>query len=416
MTWLDLALDDPFGPANLPYGVFSTAGSPPRVGVRIGPWVADVSEIARIGRNAVGVGDGPDLTAAWELPTLNPFLDLGSAAWAVARAWLQEVFTNPDHERAVRPHLIALGDVQLHLPFTVADFVDFDTSPEYARNMNRMFRPGLAAPPEPFGHLPMAYHGRSGTVVVSGTDIVRPHGQLPPTDVPRPAFGPTRRLDVEVELGYVIGHCTQQGTRVPVEQAEDHIFGVVLINDWAARDILYWEYVPLGPFVGSSFATTISPWVVTTAALATAKFPLPPQSPHLLPYLRSNGAQDGRGVPYGYDIAVELDINGTLVSQPAAANNSWSPAQLVAHLTVAGAALRSGDLLGSGAISGEMADTRGTLLDLTWGGQEPLTLGDGSMRTYLEDGDVVTLRATAPGAHGSVVGFGECVGRVLPAR
>lgn len=416
MTWLGLSGDDPFGPANLPYGVFSTAGTTPRVGVRIGSWVADVTQVARGIPDTARNDDLTAILAAWHSNTLNAFLDLGPTAWSAARSWLQEVFARPEYEAATRPHLLALADVTLHLPFAVADFVDFDTSLEYARNMSRMFRPGTEAPSELWEHLPMGQHSRAGTVVVSGTDIVRPYGQLTPSDGPQPAFGPTRRLDVEVELGYVIGAPTTQGTRVSAGDADDHIFGVVLLNDWAARDILYWEYVPLGPFIGSSFATSISPWVVTTAALNAARVPLAAQHPDLLPYLRTRHPDGQPRAPYGYDITVDFEINGTLVSQPEAAHNAWSPAQLVAHLTVAGAALRSGDLLGSGAISGTMADTRGTLLDLTWGGQEPVTLADGSIRSYLEDGDVVTLRATAPGESGTIIGFGECVGRVSPAR
>lgn len=247
MTWLGLSGDDPFGPANLPYGVFSTAGTTPRVGVRIGSWVADVTQVARGIPDTARNDDLTAILAAWHSNTLNAFLDLGPTAWSAARSWLQEVFARPEYEAATRPHLLALADVTLHLPFAVADFVDFDTSLEYARNMSRMFRPGTEAPSELWEHLPMGQHSRAGTVVVSGTDIVRPYGQLTPSDGPQPAFGPTRRLDVEVELGYVIGAPTTQGTRVSAGDADDHIFGVVLLNDWAARDILYWEYVPSDP-------------------------------------------------------------------------------------------------------------------------------------------------------------------------
>ncbi|HMM93930.1 fumarylacetoacetase [Phycicoccus sp.] len=409
MTWLDLPADHPFGVHNLPYGVFSTAGTTPRVGVRVGDDVLDASAVARIGRDAVGVGDGPDLTAAWEQPSLNPFLALGRDAWSAARAWLTEVLTDPVHEERTRPHLVPLAEVTMHLPVEVADYVDFYASEHHASNVGRIFRPDSEPLTPNWKHLPIGYHGRAGTVVVSGTDVVRPTGQRKAPADAAPTFGPSIRLDIEAELGFVVGGATTLGERVDLADADEHLFGVVLLDDWSARDLQAWEYVPLGPFLGKSFATSISAWVVTTDALRAARVPLPGQDPEPLPYLAGDGA-------YGLDVHLEVDWNGTVVSRPEYREMYWSPAQMLAHLTVNGATVRPGDLFGSGTVSGPEKGSRGCFLELTWSGQEPVTLDDGSTRTFLEDGDTVTLRATAPGPDGTVVGFGECTGTVRPAR
>jgi fumarylacetoacetase len=414
MTWLDLPADHPFGIHNLPYGVYSTAGGEPRVGVRVGDTVLDVAEVARIGRDATGVGDGPDLAAAWEQPSLDAFLALGRDAWTTARTWLTEVLRDDVHEAATRPHLVAVDDVTMHLPFTVADYVDFYASEYHASNVGRIFRPDSEPLTPNWKHLPIGYHGRSGTVVVSGTDVIRPSGQRKAPSEDAPSFGPSRRLDIEAELGFVVGGATRLGEPVPLEDADDHLFGVVLLNDWSARDLQAWEYVPLGPFLGKSFATSISPWVVTSDALRAARVPLRPQDPQPLPYLRGSG--EGAGTAYGLDIHLEVEWNGTVVSRPEYRDMYWSPAQMLAHMTVNGATLRPGDLFGSGTISGPGKDTRGCFLELTWSGHDPLTLDDGSERTFLEDGDTVVLRAGAPGPDGSVIGLGECTGTVLPAR
>nr|WP_179423821.1 fumarylacetoacetase [Pedococcus badiiscoriae] len=411
-SWLDLPPDHPFGITHLPYGVFSTAGSSPRVGVRIGDQVLDVSEVARIGRDTVGVGDGPDLTAAWERPSLNAFLDLGHEDWAVARAWLVEILTDDVHEAGVKPHLVPVEDVTLHLPIAVADYVDFYASEHHATNVGRIFRPDSEPLTPNWKHLPIGYHGRAGTVVVSGTDVVRPQGQRKAATDPAPSFGPSRKLDIEAELGFVVGGGTALGEPVAVAlAAERHLFGVVLLNDWSARDIQAWEYVPLGPFLGKSFGTSVSAWVTPMAALAAARVPLPTQDPQPLPYL--NGAPDA---VFGLDLHLEVEWNGTVVSRPEYRDMYWSPAQMLAHLTVNGASIRSGDLFGSGTISGAAKDTRGSFLELSWNGTEPVALGDGAERTFLEDGDTVVLRATAAGAGGTRIGLGEVSGRIVPAR
>ena len=283
----------------------------------------------------------------------------------------------------------ALDDVTLHLPFAVADYVDFYSSLHHATNVGRMFRPDDDPLPPNWRHLPIGYHGRAGTVVPSGTPILRPHGQRGSGD-----FGPTQRLDIELELGFVIGRPSTLGEPVPVERALEHVFGVVLLNDWSARDLQAWEYRPLGPFLAKSFATSISHWVAPLAQLPrTAR---EPQEPPPLPYL----AED----PWAFDLPLEVELNGTTITRTNADQLYWSVAQQIAHLTVNGASLRTGDLLGSGTISGPEKQQRGCLLELTWGGQEPIELADGSTRSFLEDGDEVVLRGAD---------LGEVRGRVV---
>jgi len=408
-TWLDLPHDHPFGVHHLPFGVFSLDGAPARVGVRIGEFVLDAGAVAAIGRDAGLVGDGPDLATAWETPSLNAFLALGRPAWATARAWLTEILTDEVHRAGVEPHLHPLAAVTLHLPIEVADYVDFYASADHASNVGQIFRPDNAALPPNWKHLPIGYHGRAGTVVVTGTDVVRPTGQRKAPSDAAPVFGPSIRLDIEAELGYVVGGATQLGTRVSVDEAADHLFGVVLLNDWSARDIQAWEYVPLGPFLGKSFATSISAWVTPLDALTEARVDLPGQAePPILPYLG--------GAAFGLDIHLAVDLNGTVVSRPEHACMYWSPAQMLAHLTVNGASLREGDLFASGTISGSTRETRGSLLELTWNGTEPLTLDDGTTRGFLEDGDTVTITAWAPGPDGTRIGLGEVSGTIRPAQ
>lgn len=407
-TWLDLAVDDPFGIDNLPYGVFSVAGADPRIGVRIGDRVLDLAPCAE--------DAGMESALVWRAGTLNPFLALGSHAWRSAREWVTEILVNDSYRDAVEPHLLPLADVTMHLPIAVADYVDFYASEHHASNVGRIFRPDSEPLTPNWKHLPIGYHGRSGTVVVSGTDIVRPCGQRKPPTADAPTFGASQRLDIEAELGFVVGGSTALGEPVPVDRADEHLFGVVILNDWSARDIQAWEYVPLGPFLGKSFATSISPWVVTMDALRAARVPLPGQDPEPLEYLRGEPTQDGASTAYGLDIDYEIEWNGTLVSRPAYRDLYWSPAQMLAHLTVNGASLRPGDLFGSGTISGPAKETRGCFLELSWSGAEPVELGDGAQRTFLEDGDTVVLRASARGPHGTRIGLGECTGTVRPAR
>ena len=367
---------------HLPYGVFSVGGDRPRVGVRLHDSVIDAHRLT--GRDELGAA------------SLNPFMALGPSVWREVREQL--VARAPDAES------VPLSDVTMHLPIEVADYVDFYCSLQHATNVGRIFRPDAEALLPNWRHLPVGYHGRAGTVVVSGTDVHRPAGQRKAPDEEAPTFGPSRRLDLEAELGFVVGAPTRIGHRVPTAAFAEHVFGVTALNDWSARDIQAWEYVPLGPFLGKSFATSISAWITPLAALEEARTALPGQDPAPLEHLRVDE-------PAGYDIAFEVDLNGEVVSRPPYAAMYWSPAQMLAHMTSNGASLRTGDLYASGTISGDERDQRGSFLELSWGGQEPF--GDG--RTFLEDGDVVTLRASAPGALGGRITLGEVTGRVLPA-
>jgi fumarylacetoacetase len=398
-TCFDLPPGTGFGPENLPYGVFSTEpGGRRRVGVALGDWVIDVSRL--------------DVPAADALaaPSLNPLLARGPRTWAALRARLQRLLCDPEICDAVGAHLVPVDRVTLHLPFEVADYVDFYSSRHHAENVGRMFRPDSAPLTPNWAHLPIGYHGRAGTVAVSGTPVVRPNGQRKAPADDAPTFGPSQRLDIEAEVGFVVGTPSALGTSVPLADFAHHVFGVCLVNDWSARDLQSWEYVPLGPFLGKSFLTSVSPWVVPLAALEAARVRPPDRDVPLLPYL-----DDADAEPWGLDIAIEVRLNGQLVSCPPFAGMYWTPAQQLAHLTVNGASLRTGDLFASGTVSGPARDQRGSLLELSWGGQEPLTLTDGTTRTFLEDGDVVTLTATAPGIGGDRICLGEVTGRVEPA-
>ena len=401
MTWLELAPDHPYGLATLPYGVFVAEGRTPSIGVRIGDAVLDLASVAFL-------LDHP-LTGLLAADTLNPLMAAGSTAWRDVRAWIVDLLTDERHREVVEPALFDARDVTLVLPFEVADYVDFYASARHAANVGAIFRPDSPDLPAPYHHLPIGYHGRAGTVVVTGTEVVRPSGQRRPKPGELPPFGPSIRLDIECEVGFVVGTPSDQGTPVPIAHAPDHIFGVVLLNDWSARDIQAWEYVPLGPFLGKSFATSISGWVVPFEAFAAARVPMPPREVATLPYLSDDEAA------FGLDLDLEVELNGTVVSRPPYRTMSWSPTQMLAHLTVNGASLRTGDLFASGTVSGDDPDQFGSLLELSWNGERPLPLADGSTRGFLEDGDTVTLRGSAPAADGSRVTLGEVTGRVRPA-
>lgn len=394
MTWLDLPPDSPFGTANLPYGVFSRGDDSPRVGVRVGEEVLDLSLVL----------DDP----VFAEPALNLFMAEGRARWNSVRARIVELLTADEHRDAVSRALHPLSEVRMRLPFLVGDYVDFYANEHHASNVGRIFRPDAEPLTPNWRHLPNGYHGRSGTVVVSGTRVVRPRGQRKPSGDAVPVFGPTRRLDIEAEVGFVIGTGSRLGEPVTTGEFADHVFGVCLVNDWSARDIQAWETVPLGPFLGKSFATSVSPWVVPLEALEHARIEAPPRDPEPLPYLADTEK-------WGLDLALEVRINGHVVSRPPFSAMYWTPAQMLAHLTVNGASTRTGDLYASGTVSGPERGQRGCLLELSWGGKEPITLPGGAGRTFLEDGDEVTITATAPGPGGARIGFGEVTGRVAPA-
>ncbi len=397
MTWLDLPPDSLFGPANLPYGVFcgraGTAGAePPRAGVRIGDSVLDLAR-------ALG-------EQVFSEPTLNAFMAQGRARWSDVRARLTELLTEERHRATVEAALRPLSAVTLRLPFAPGDYVDFFGNEYHAANAGRIFRPGGEPLTPNWKHLPIGYHGRSGTIVPSGTPVTRPCGQRRVHGQDAPVFGPSRRLDFEAEVGFVVG----AGSAVPVRVSEfaDHVFGVFLLNDWSSRDLQAWESQPLGPFLAKSFATSVSPWIVALDALEHARVGPPPRDPEPLPYLRDDG-------PWGLDLSLEVRLNGHEVARPPFAATYWTAPQMLAHMTVNGASTRTGDLFASGTVSGPDRDQRGCLLELSWGGAEPLTLPDGSARSWLEDGDEVTISATAPGADGARIGFGEVTGQILPA-
>ena len=387
-----------FGIAALPYGVLEAPGGP-RVVVRIGERALDVA--------AVADDLAPALRDLFDAPTLDPLLAAGPDRWRLAREQVTEWLSTAAHRPAVEPHLLALDGATMRLPFTVADYVDFYSSRDHAENVGRIFRPGGTPLPANWLHLPIGYHGRAGTVVVSGTGVVRPTGQRKPPDGD-PVAGPSTRLDLEAEVGFVVGVGSALGSPVPIERFADHVFGALLVNDWSARDLQVWESVPLGPFLGKSFATSISAWVLPLAALDGARIEPPPADVPLLGYLSG-------GEPWGLDLRLEIAINGAVVSRPSFRRMSWTPAQQLAHLTVNGASLRTGDLFASGTVSGPHREERGCLLELTWNGTEPLTLPDGSTRTFLDDGDEVVITATAPTASGGMVALGPVAGRVLPA-
>ncbi|MET8556212.1 fumarylacetoacetase [Streptomyces sp. NPDC004959] len=395
-TWADVPAGSPFPLQNLPYGVFTPAGDTrARVGVAIGAHVLDVAAV---------LGDDTFAHGA-----LNPFLAQGRARWTAVRAELTALLTDSRHRAAVAPHLHPLDAVTLHLPFEVADYVDFYASEHHAANVGRMFRPGAEPLTPQWKHLPIGYHGRAGTVVASGTPVVRPCGQKKPDAAGGPpGFGPSARLDIEAEVGFVVGTGSTLGTPVGTDAFAEHVFGLCLVNDWSARDIQAWEYVPLGPFLAKSFATSVSPWVVPLEALEAARVRPPERAHALRPYLRET--ED-----WGLDLRLEVRLNGQPVSRPPFSAMYWTGAQMLAHMTVNGASLRTGDLYASGTVSGPEPGERGCLMELTWGGEEPLKLADGTSRAFLEDGDEVTLTATAPGAEGTVIGFGEVTGKILPA-
>jgi fumarylacetoacetase len=400
MSWVEVPPGSPFPATNLPYGVFSYDGEAPRVGVALGDDVVDLAPLA--------AAEGLDGGHVFESPSLNPFMGLGRPAWSAVRAWLTELLTHDGYRELVEGHLVPARDVTMHLPFEVGDYVDFYSSQHHAENVGRIFRPDGDALTPNWKHLPIGYHGRSGTVVVSGTDVVRPSGQRKPPSDPLPSFGPSVRLDIEAEIGFVVGVPSRHGSPVGVGGFRDHVFGVCVVNDWSARDLQAWEYVPLGPFLGKSFATSVSPWVVPLDALDAARVEAPEQEPAVLPYLE-------RGEPWGLDLSLEVSWNGTVVSRPPFAGMYWTPDQQLAHLTVNGASLRTGDLFASGTVSGAAPDERGSFLELSWNGTEPVTLADGSTRTFLEDGDEVTISAWAPGAGGDRIGLGSVTGRIVPA-
>ena len=407
-TWVDGAAGGPYDADNLPYAVFTTGREAARVGVRVGDLVVDVAPLAAAG----GVTHGNVFGA----PSLAPLMALGREAWSALRGWLVGLLTDPRMRRSVEPWLLPVDDVQLVLPFPVADYVDFYCSLHHATRVGQILRPGADPLPRQWRRLPIGYHGRSGAVAVSGAPVHRPRGLRPERteasagpDADIPTYAATQQLDFEAELAFAVGVPTGPASRVGTAAFGDHVFGVQLLNDWSARDIQRYESAPLGPFLGKAFATTVAAWVTPLEALAAAWVPLPGQDPAPAGHLRVDE-------PSGLDIDIEVAVNGATLVRVPYASTYWAPAQMLTHLTSGGAPLRTGDVFASGTVSGPDPDQRGCLLELTWDGTRPVTLADGSRRAWLEDGDEVVLTATAPGSLGGRLALGEARGRIVPVR
>lgn len=413
-SFIEISPDSHFPMENLPYGVFKPdESSAPRPGVAIGDYVLDLQVIA-----SAGLFNAPILTNSdcFHQPNLNKFLEMGRPAWKEARATIQKLLSSMepalrDNANLKQKALIPAVKVQMLLPMAIGDYTDFFSSMHHAKNCGLMFRgPENAINPNWF-HLPIAYHGRASSIVVSGTDIIRPRGQGHPSGN-SPYFGPSRKLDFELEMAAVVGPGNKLGESVDVNEAAEHIFGLVLMNDWSARDIQAWEYVPLGPFLGKSFGTTISPWIVTLDALEPFGCDAPQQNPCPLPYLAEK-------ISKNYDISLEVQIRpaGEEASYVVTRSNFnhlyWTVTQQLAHHTINGCNLRPGDLLGTGTISGPEPESYGCLLELTWNGQKTVSLG-GATRKFLEDGDEVIFTGCCKG-NGYNVGFGMCSGKIVPS-
>lgn len=413
-SFLEIAPDSDFSIYNLPYGVFkSSAEGAPRVGVAIGDLVLDLSVLHDAGffaqtdfaRNNV-----------FNRPSLNAFMQLGRAAWRETRRIVQAALAADSSDLRDRAALrdaafVPRARAEMLLPVEISDYTDFYSSYHHAHNVGTMLRGADNALMPNWKHLPVAYHGRASSIVVSGTHFHRPRGQIKPSDTAEPIFAPTRSLDFELEMGFLIGGSNALGQPIPIERADEYIFGMVLVNDWSARDVQTWEYQPLGPFLAKDFCTSISPWVVTLDALEPFKLPLPAQEPKPLPYLvRAND--------WTYDIQLQVALQDNELDAPSIITRSnfrnlyWSVSQQVAHHTINGCNLRTGDLLASGTISGAEPDSGGCLLELTWRGTQPLLLPNGETRRFLEDYDRVTMRAWCQ--NNIRVGFGELTGMVLP--
>ena len=395
----------PFPLNNLPCGVFSVGDDDPRCGVAIGDMILDCR--AAEDEGLLSLDDAP----VFDVPFWNEVMELGPEAWAALRARLIQLLAEGSAERgAVEPLLVPMADAEMHLPFLVAEYTDFYAGKHHATNVGTMFRGAENALPPNWLHIPIGYNGRASSVVVSGTPVRRPWGQLKGPDDAAPRFAPCARFDLELEMGAVVG--TASDGPVTVDEADAMIFGYVLLNDWSARDIQAWEYQPLGPFQAKATATTISPWIVTKAAMEPFRVDTPAREVPLLDHLKDTGP-----MLYDIDLTVTLAPAGKPATEIAQTNYRemyYSAAQQLAHHTTSGCPMTPGDLLGSGTISGPEKHQRGSLLELSWGGKEPLTLDTGETRSFLADGDTLTLQGAAHG-DGYTIGFGACTGTILPA-
>ena len=413
-SWIDVPAQSDFPIQNIPFGIFSTADRAARPCTRIGDTVIDLSVLADAGMlNDLSI----DL-ASFKAPVLNPLLRYGKQGTRTLRGRLSDLFNSNNgtlrDDAATRAKAcLSLASVTLHLPVHIGDYTDFYSSRQHAYNVGVMFRDPANALLPNWLHLPVGYHGRSSSIVVSGTLIRRPMGQYKPSPDAAPEFGPSRQLDFELEMGFITYEANALGDRISTAQAEDKIFGMVLFNDWSARDIQAWEYVPLGPFLGKNFGSSMGPWVVTLDALEPFRIPSPTQDPPVLPYLQQEGA-------HHFDIALEAAIttpdgNETMICRSNFKHLYWSMAQQLAHHTVNGCNVRAGDLMASGTISGDTPDSYGSMLELAWKETKPLKLDDGSERKFLNDGDTLIMRGHGE-RDGVRVGFGEVRGGVIEAK
>lgn len=416
-SFIEVSPDSHFPIQNLPYGVFKLkVGSDAVCGVAIGDHVLDLSVLEEKGYfKKTNLGS----EKVFNKPSLNAFMSKGRETWKQVRTILQMALSddNPmlrDDKDLRKVALIPMKDVIMCLPANIGDYTDFYSSKEHATNVGIMFRGKENALMPNWLHLPVGYHGRSSSIIVSGTDVVRPKGQTKADDAPAPSFGPTKLFDFELEMGFFIGKGNSLGDPIAIEDAYDHIFGMVLVNDWSARDIQKWEYVPLGPFLAKNFATSISPWIVTMDALEPFRTESPKQEPTPLEYLRSKGNN-------AYDIELEVSIRTKeqkdefIISHSNFKYMYWNICQQLAHHTVNGCNTRAGDMMASGTISGPTADSYGSMLELTWRGEKPLKLPNGEERKFLLDGDTLTITGYCQG-DGYKVGFGEVSGKILPAK
>jgi fumarylacetoacetase len=411
-SFIDVAPTSDFPIQNLPYGVFSARGLAPRIGVAIGDHILDLWELQQDGRLKVEPG-------TFALPSLNAFMALGPKVWSQTRARISELLRADhlelrDNAELRKLALVPMREATLHMPFGVSGYTDFYSSKEHATNVGVMFRGKDNALQPNWLHMPIGYNGRASTVVVSGTKVRRPRGQLKPPSADSPSFGPCKRLDFELEMGVVVGQPSAMGEMLSEAQAEAMIFGFVLLNDWSARDIQQWEYVPLGPFQAKAFATSISPWVITSEALEPFRLHGPEQAPAPLAYLRQTQPNN-----FDLELDVALRAAGTNAAQSISRTNFkymyWSSVQQLVHHASSGCAMNVGDLLGSGTISGPEKHQRGSLLEISWNGSEPIELPGGAKRTFLEDGDQLVMRGWCQG-DGYRVGFGEVEGTIVPAE
>jgi fumarylacetoacetase len=408
-SWVESAnsADSQFPLNNLPYGVFTTNSLEPRCGVAIGDMILDLYAAEEAG--IVELAEDP----VFEVPYWNDVMELGPEAWDTLRDRLTQLLAEGSPEQAtVAPLLIPIADARVEMPMVVAEFTDFYAGRHHATNVGTMFRGAENALPPNWLHIPIGYNGRASSVIVSGTDVVRPNGQTKAPDADMPSFGPCKRLDIELEMGAIVGTASELGHPVTVAQADEMIFGYVLLNDWSARDIQAWEYQPLGPFQAKAFATSISPWIVTRAALEPFRTATPPREKELLPHLT-----EPKPMLYDIDLSVTLQPEGGEAVTICETNYNemyYSAAQQLAHHASSGCAMTPGDLLGSGTISGAEKHQRGSLLELSWGGKEPIDIGNGQTRSFIEDGDTLTLHGAAKG-DGFQIGFGTCTATIKPA-